>query len=286
MDPFDPHRPPRTVGEKIVYAIGGIAGMAALIGVAAMVTSMVIKKDTPAPDPSTSASPVALITTPPEASSQPSSMPTSPPSEKPFGVFDPSEFTVAYSTVPAKDANCGLAEGPLIVPQELPKPSWDRVQPTLLLPSNPETGPAKTTGNVRHCYAKTGPGLIYAAANHASQDLVFKEFQSDEAQAITVLESFRKSMHESGAKKNDAGSQQGTPPLEELKPIGWDILTIDAEKATAQVLIYTKATFSDGREGYSKTLIPLQWDQGDWRIAGHIRDDPVLGDFTGMRKFD
>lgn len=286
MDPFDPHRPPRTVGEKIIYAIGGIAGMAALIGVAAMITSMVIKKDTPAPDPSTSASPVALITTPPTASSQPASIPASPPSEKPYGVFDPSEFTVAYSTAPAKDANCGLAEGPLIVPQELPKPSWDRVQPTLLLPSNPETGPTKTTGHVRHCYAKTGPGLIYAAANHAYQRLIYTEFQSDEAQAITHLESLRKSQHQAGAKLNDAGSQQGTPPLKQIQPIGWDILTIDPDAAAADVLIYSHAQFNDGREGYSKTLVPLQWDQGDWRIAGHVQTDPALGDFTGMRKFD
>lgn len=284
MDPFDPHRPPRTVGEKIIYAIGGIAGMAALIGVAAMVTSMVMKKDAPAPDPSASASPVALATTPP--ATRPPSMPSSPASEKPYGVFDPSEFTVAYSTAPAKDANCGLPEGPLIIPQELPKPSWDRVQPTLLLPSNPQTGPTKTTGNVRHCYAKTGPGLIYAAANHAYQNLIYTEFQSDEAQAITLLESYRLAYAKEGAKKNDGGSQKGSPDLKSLQPIGWDILNIDAENETADVLIYSHGELNDGRVGDTKTLVPLAWDKGDWRIAGHVQTDPARGDFTGMRKFE
>ena len=286
MDPFDPHRPPRTVGEKIIYAIGGIAGMAALIGVAAMVTSMVMKKDAPAPDPSASASPVALVTAPPEASRQPANIPSTTTSEKPYGVFDPSEFTVAYSTAPAKDANCGLPEGPLIVPQTLPKPTWDRVQPTILLPSNPETGPTKQTGPVRHCYAKTGPGLIYAAANHAYQDLIYTEFQTDEAQAITLLESFRTRYATEGVKKNDSGPQKGSPNLKDVKPIGWDILTIDIENEYVEVLVYSHGELNDGRSGDTKSLVPLAWDKGDWRIAGHIKVDPAQGDFTGMRRFD
>ena len=213
-------------------------------------------------------------------------MPSSPASEKPYGVFDPSEFTVAYSTAPAKDAHCGLKEEPLIVPQTLPKPSWDRVQPTILLPSNPETGPTKQTGPVRHCYAKTGPGLIYAAANHAYQDLIYTEFQTDQAQAITLLATFRSEKNQSGAKKNSVGPQRGTDDLKEAKPIGWDILTIDQETNSAEVLIYSRTDFHDGREGYVKSYVPLAWDQGDWRIAGVIKDEPARGDFTGMRKFE
>ena len=284
--------------HKRIYLAGGITIAILVIVLTVLITRMLTlnsiqtaaasdattpdKPDTPTP--TVSASPVALATTPP--ATRPPSMPSSPASEKPYGVFDPSEFTVAYSTAPAKDANCGLAEGPLIVPQELPKPSWDRVQPTILLPSNPETGPTKKTGPVRHCYAKTGPGLIYAAANHAYQRIIYKEFQTDEAQSITTQESFRKGMNESGANQNSVGSQDGSPDLREAKPIGWDILTIDTDNATAEVLIYSHTIFNDGREGYAKTYIPLAWDKGDWRIAGHSKDEPARGDFTGMRKFE
>ena len=286
--------------HKRIYLAGGITIAILVIVLTALITRMLTlngiqtaaasdaatpdKPDTPTP--TVSASPVALATTPPTASRQPANIPSTTTSEKPYGVFDPSEFTVTYSTAPAKDANCGLPEGPLIIPQELPKPSWDRVQPTLLLPSNPQTGPTKTTGNVRHCYAKTGPGLIYAAANHAYQNLIYTEFQSDEAQAITLLESYRLAYAKEGAKKNDGGSQKGSHDLKSLQPIGWDILNIDEKNETADVLIYSHGELNDGRVGDTKTLVPLAWDKGDWRIAGHVQTDPARGDFTGMRKFE
>ncbi|WP_336251140.1 hypothetical protein [Stomatohabitans albus] len=207
MEPNNLPRPQSTIKDKVLYGIAGAAVLAVVVGVTVFVTvrmttppetavqASVTPTAMPAPSESLAGSVseelAARTSSPPVSASEPPSPLPSPSSERPFNEFAPSDFVVPYSTVPAKDAHCGLEEGPLIIPQNLPKPSWDRVDDVYLLPSDPKLGPTKTTGNVRHCFARSGGGLVYAAANHVYQDIIYSEFQSDEAQSIVYLESFR-----------------------------------------------------------------------------------------------
>jgi hypothetical protein len=126
-----------------------------------------------------------------------------------------------------------------------PEAGWERVSPSLSIPSHPEYGPGTFTEGVHHCYAESPEGAVFAAMNMVALDLT--GHSHDLYSQLTI----------DGPQREELLS--GTPPVRAHSPgnprlVGYNLIDYRQDTATVEVIIRddnstTGVTFDLVRQG-------------------------------------
>lgn len=241
------------------------------------------KEGTLTPDPSATlseqANPSSVVAVESKTSTphEDSTPPTTPPSTAPSTAPSPN-IVELYRGEPF-DAGCNTPEGNLVVPQSLGRAdAWERVGEQFVLPRKKGVGPGKITGLVRHCFAKSGEGLIYAATTYILQSPAYTEFSSQSAQRLFIHPDYAKEVSEHNNKLLSQGSvNDKLEQVTEFRPVGWQITDLNSEDGSAQVSIAYLAPALDGTSRMLEAQARLKWANGDWRLASHPSLTPIQG---------
>lgn len=204
---------------------------------------------------------VLAVTGASERGAAPALAPSSPVTPTPAG------STPAVSS--SDGSSCGLPGGEQTVPGAAPAGTdWELVG-TVAAPVSPqEHGPGEVDPDgLRHCFARTPVGALYAAANVFATTTV-PELRVPLVERLAATGPGRDAALDLLAQEG----QQGTNGSSGSQVAGFTFLSYD--RATTTVDLAVRAFGRSGGAGYVSFPLTLRWESGDWRLVVPPDGDP------------
>jgi hypothetical protein len=186
------------------------------------------------------------------------------------GASSTSSTTPAAAAGPHSDSECGLPDVQLSgTVTAAPAAAWELLG-SVMVPTSPQAGPGKVDGDgVRHCYARTPTGAVFAAVGFVGAAMTLSVERSAVAK-LTVPSAAR----DAALAGLDAGSDDGKSPYRAVFA-GFRLMSYDGSTASVDVAFTLPAM---GRSGAQ--MVNLVWQDGDWRVkldaGGHMPTPTLL----------
>lgn len=178
--------------------------------------------------------------------------------------------TPASAAAPRSDSECGLPDVQLAgTVTTTPAAAWELLG-SVMVPTSPQAGPGKVDADgVRHCYARTPTGAVFAAVGFTGAAMTLAVERSAVAK-LTVPPAAR----QKALATLDAGTDDGKSPYRAAFA-GFRLMSYDGSTAAVDVAFTLPAL---GRSGAQ--MVNLVWQDGDWRVRldadGHMPTSTLL----------